>query len=122
MEDRNSPCLSPCTLTLSPGRHSLAATKEGYRRGLRIVEAGRDEEVFVNLDAASGTLVIKSEPSGAQIYVDGRLRTEQTPAVLALPIGQHSIEVVRNGERETHKVNVQDSVITNLSVNLTAQP
>ena len=115
-------CLSPCTLTLSPGRHSLAATKEGYRRGLRIVEAGRDEEVFVNLDAASGTLVIKSEPSGAQIYVDGRLRSEQTPAVLALPIGQHSIEVVRNGERETHKVNVQDSVITNLSVNLTAQP
>jgi hypothetical protein len=109
-------CMSPCSLTLSRGRHSLAATKEGYRRSLRIIEAGQDEEIFVNLDQTSGTVVIRSEPRGAQIYVDGRLRAEQTPAVLTLPTGQHSIEVVRNGVRETRQVDVRESVITNISV------
>ena len=111
-------CMSPCTLTLPRGRHSLATNKEGYRRALRIVEAGPDEEVFVNLDPTSGTVRIRSQPSGAQIYVDGRLRTEQTPAMLTLPTGPHSIEVVRDGVKETQQITVQESMITNLSINL----
>jgi serine/threonine-protein kinase len=114
-------CVSPCTLTLPRGRHSLAATKEGYRRTLRILEVPETDNVFLNLDRTSGTVVVRSEPRGASIYVDGRLRPEQTPAVLTLPTGPHSIEIVRNGSRETHQVTVQESVITNVTVSLGGQ-
>jgi hypothetical protein len=114
-------CVSPCTLTLPRGRHGLAATKEGYRRTLRIIELPQQNDVFLNLDRTSGTVVIRSEPRGASIYVDGRLHPDQTPTVLTLPTGSHSIEVVRDGARETHQVTVQESVITNLNVTLGGQ-
>jgi hypothetical protein len=110
-------CTSPCTLDLTPGRHTLAATKEGYRRTLKILQIPSDQDVFLNLDAAVGTVFIRSEPDGASIYVDGQLRTERTPARLTLPTGSHSIEIVRNGARETRQVVVTDS-ITNVSVDL----
>jgi hypothetical protein len=110
-------CSSPCTLDLAPGRHTLAATKEGYRRTLRILEIPTREDVFLNLDAAVGTVFIRSEPDGAAIYVNGQLRTERTPARLTLPTGSHSIELVRDGARETRQVVVTDSII-NVSVDL----
>jgi hypothetical protein len=73
--------------------------------------------VFLNLDAAVGTVFIRSEPDGAAIYVNGQLRTERTPARLTLPTGSHSIELVRDGARETRQVVVTDSII-NVSVDL----
>jgi hypothetical protein len=114
-------CMSPCSLSLPPGRHTLAATKEGYRRTLRILEPATQGEVFLNLDRTTGTLAIRSEPRGASIYVDGQLRPEKTPAVLALATGSHSIELVHNESREKHEVVVQDSVITNLTVDLSTR-
>jgi hypothetical protein len=113
-------CTSPCTLALAPGRHTLAATKEGYRRTFKILEIPTREDVFLSLDAAVGTVFIRSEPDGASIYVDGQLRTERTPARLTLSTGSHSIEIVRNGARETRQVVVTDS-ITNVSVDLSNQ-
>lgn len=111
-------CTSPCSLPLSRGRHALSATKEGYRRMLRILEVGNDEEIFLNLDRTSGTVVVRSEPRGASIYVNGQMRPEKTPAVLTLPAGSHSIEVVRDGTRATRQIVVPDSMITNVTVDL----
>jgi serine/threonine protein kinase len=114
-------CISPCTLTLGRGRHGLAATKEGFRRTMRILETSMDDEVFLNMDRATGTVVVRSEPAGAQIYVDGQQRSEHTPAVLILPTGNHTIEVVRDNDRGSQQVTVRESGITNLSVRLGAQ-
>jgi serine/threonine-protein kinase len=109
-------CQTPCSIPLGPGRHTLAATMSGYRRTLRIFESPRDSEIFLNLDRATGTVVVRSTPAGAAIVVDGQQWTERTPAMLSLPAGQHTIELVRDGQRESRQVNVRDAAISNLTV------
>ena len=52
---------------------------------LKIFEAPASEDVFLNLDPSSGTLLVRSEPSGADIVVDGQSRSEKTPAMLTFP-------------------------------------
>ena len=111
-------CTTPCTIELPPGRHTIAATREGYRRTLKILEAPASQDIFLNLDPTSGTLLVRSEPRGADIIVDGNARSEKTPAVLTLPTGRHSIEVQQANRKVTQEVVIQDSAITNLSVEL----
>jgi serine/threonine-protein kinase len=109
-------CTSPCTLGLKPGRHTLSATLAGYRRTLRIFEAPRDAELFLNMDRSAGTVIIRSQPPGASVVVDGQQRNEKTPAMLNLPAGPHTIEVIRNGQRQSHQVNVVDSAVSHVAV------
>jgi hypothetical protein len=109
-------CTSPCTLGLKPGRHTLSATLAAYRRTLRIFEAPRDSELFLNMDRSAGTVIVRSVPQGASVVVDGHQRNEKTPAMLNLPAGPHTIEVIRNGQRQSHQVNVVDSAISHVSV------
>jgi hypothetical protein len=103
-------------MDLPPGRHTLAVTMAGYRRALRIFETPNDSEIFLNLDPSSGTVMVRSEPRGASIIVDGETRSEKTPAILTLPAGSHTIELVRDGHRESHQVTVIESAITNVQV------
>ena len=109
-------CTSPCSIELPPGRHTLAATLGGYRRALRIFETPNEGEIFVHMDRASGTVMVRSEPRGASIVVDGEARQEKTPAVLTLSLGPHTIEVAHEGQRESHQVTVRESAITNVQV------
>ena len=109
-------CTSPCTVGLKPGRHTLSATVAGYRRTLRIFETPRDAELFLNMDRSAGTVIVRSQPQGASVVVDGQQRSEKTPAMLNLPAGAHTIEVIRNGQRQSHQVNVVDSAISHVSV------
>jgi serine/threonine-protein kinase len=111
-------CTSPCSVELPRGRHTIAATLEGYRRTLKIFESPAEPEIFLNLDRTNGTLVVRSEPRGASILVDGEPWKEKTPALLTLPTGRHSIEVFNEGKRETHQVTIRESIITNLAVDL----
>jgi hypothetical protein len=49
------------------------------------------------------------------IYIDGNVRPERTPAILRLPTGKHRIEIVRDGDRQSEDITVQESMITNVS-------
>jgi serine/threonine-protein kinase len=113
-----SSCDSPCSVELAPGRHTLSATREGFRRTLRIFQTPADTDLFLNLDRSTGTVVVRSEPPGATIVIDGQQRTERTPAMLTLPVGTHMLEVVGSGRRESHQVTVRDASITNVAVSL----
>jgi hypothetical protein len=103
---------------LPPGRHTLSATRDGFRRTLRIFQTPADSELFLNLDRSTGTVVVRSDPAGAAITVDGQQRSERTPAMLTLPAGQHTLEIAGSGTRESVQVNVRDAGITNVSVSL----
>ena len=105
-------------MELPAGRHTIVATREGYRRTLKIFETPGSDGVFLNLDRMSGTLMVRSEPRGAEIMVDGQLRSEKTPAVLTLPTGRHNIEVQQANRKVTQEVVIRDSGITNLAVDL----
>jgi hypothetical protein len=66
-----TPVTSP---SLQPGRHSLRLQKEMYHDKSRqvTVTRGETETVQVILEPAFGGLVIRSEPSGAEVLIDGK--------------------------------------------------
>jgi hypothetical protein len=110
-------CKTPCDLNLAPGRHTLASRLNGYRAALRIFELPKESEVSMHLEATSGTVMIRSDPPGGAILIDGQVRNEKTPALITLPTGSHKIEVAREGFRNFVEVlDIKDAVITNIEV------
>jgi serine/threonine-protein kinase len=109
-------CESPCSLELPPGRHTLSATRDGYRRTLRIFHTPTEGDLFLNLDRATGTVAVRSDPPGATIVVDGQTRSEKTPAILALPVGLHTVEIVTQAGRDAQQVMVRESSISSVGV------
>jgi serine/threonine protein kinase len=111
-------CKTPCSLNLANGRHTLAVQLQGYRNALRIFTLPQDAEVLVVLDAAKGTLMIKSNPSGGTILIDGQIRPEKTPAMIVVPAGTHKIEVQETGYAPfIEEVTLRDNGVTNIEVN-----
>ena len=109
-------CRTPCTLPLGPGRHTLAATLDGHRRTLKIFELPQDSELMLTLERTTGTLMVKSEPEGASILINGKMRPEKTPAMITLPSGRYTVEIVKDENRNTQEVVVRESVMTNVGV------
>ncbi len=111
-------CVTPCSMELGGGRRVIRFSLSGYRPGQAIVEVPGETSVNVNLDAAGGTLIVKTNPPGARILIDGQLRPETTPAMIVLPAGKHRIAVRREGSQdETQDVEIKDRVISNLEIN-----
>ena len=85
---------------------------------LRIFELPKESEITMHLEATSGTVMIRSDPPGGAIVVDGQVRSEKTPALITLSTGSHKIEVAREGFRNFVEVlDIKDAVITNIEVN-----
>ncbi|AEH51704.1 PEGA domain-containing protein [Pseudothermotoga thermarum] len=66
--------LTPLQTEVTPGQHTLLITKEGYtpfQQTFTIV-AGETRIFNVTLTRATATLRIFTNPTGAQIYIDGR--------------------------------------------------
>ena len=111
-------CKTPCDFILAPGRHTLASSLNGYRAALRIFELPKESLINMHLDATVGTVMIRSDPPGGAILIDGQVRGEKTPALITLPTGSHKIEVAREGSRNFVEVlDIKDAVITNIEVN-----
>lgn len=111
-------CKTPCTIGLSPGRHTLVATLAGHRPEMRIVEMTGPRELFLALSAQTGTLRIETTPPGAQILLNGQPRSETTPATLVLPVGRYQIEVVRDGNRDQQAVEIKEGALVRLHFHL----
>jgi hypothetical protein len=86
-------CTTPCELTLGDGRHVLNFSMAGYRIAPRIIQLPGVTNVTVNLDRMAGTLAISSTPAGATIYLNGERRTERTPAMIRLPVGNYRVRL-----------------------------
>lgn len=113
-------CTTPCRLTLAGGRHTLKVEKEGYRSALRIIEIPSDESIRVSLDRAVGTVMVRSSPPGAAIFVDGREWGSKTPTMMTLPAGKHQVELRLEGYRnEDSAIVVRDGAVMNLDINWT---
>ena len=93
-------CTVPCTLTASPGKHSVFVTQAGYQSFEAPVDvrARSTLSVRARLSAQTGTVVVNSDIREALISVDGEA-SGFTPAVLALPVGRHKMRVSLSGFR-----------------------
>jgi hypothetical protein len=88
--------VTPFALTnLQPGQHSITVSKAGYSTDTRTVNitSGYRATALVHLAQLMATLVVKSDPPGASIYVDGRDVGPKTPAQVSVDKGQHVVLV-----------------------------
>jgi serine/threonine-protein kinase len=92
--------VTPFVLTnLEPGQHSITVSKAGYStdtRAVAVASANRTTTV-IHLAQLMATLIVKSDPPGANIYVDGRDVGTKTPAQVSVDKGQHVVLVRMSG-------------------------
>lgn len=97
-EVRQTKSVDRYTERLSAGSHRLVVTHPQFGKWSRSIEIKPNLQSSVKVDFnRMVTLTITSNPVWAEIYVDGKSTGKQTPHQLILRIGQHSIEVRRNG-------------------------
>ncbi len=92
--------ITPFVLTsLQPGQHSITVSKTGYSTDTRAVNvtSGIRATTVAHLNQLMATLVVKSDPPGANIYVDGRDVGTKTPAQVSIDKGQHVVLVRMSG-------------------------
>jgi serine/threonine protein kinase len=92
--------VTPFALTnLQPGQHSLTVSKAGYVTDSRTVAVTSGNRTTANIRLAPlmATLVVKSDPAGASIYVDGRDMGTKTPGQVSVDKGQHVVLVRMSG-------------------------
>ena len=91
---------TPLALTnLQPGQHSVTVSKPGFSADSRTVNvsAGNRATTVVHLAKLMATLVVKSNPPGANIYVDGRDMGTKSPGQVSVDKGQHVVLVRMSG-------------------------
>lgn len=88
---------TPLTLALKSGqRYELRAFKAGYGDVVRTVElgAGESRDLSLSLTPLIGTLVVRTQPANAELYVGGKRRSKSDGSVsLSLPTRPQRIEV-----------------------------
>ena len=87
--------LTPLTLAVKPGAHSLELRGNGAPRLMPItVAAGTQVSQYIELPATASTfgqLRIRTEPAGARVSVDGVARGLSPITVADLPPGEHAV-------------------------------
>lgn len=111
-------CVSPCSLTLAAGRHTLKVDRTGYRLALKVVEVPTESTTRIPLEMKTGTVMVRSNPPGATVYVDGKEWASKTPVMMTLPSGKHLLQFTKEGYRaEESSVDVRDGGVMNLDIN-----
>ena len=90
--------MTPLTLSLPIGTHTMEITVGDTKRSLPLtIEAGtttkQDVEFATDIEGATGRLEITSEPSGADVTIDGSPKGVTPLTVIALPIGVHKLTI-----------------------------
>jgi hypothetical protein len=92
--------VTPFAMTdLQPGQHSITVSKPGYVTDTRSINvtSGNHATEMVHLTQLLATLVVKSDPPGASIYIDGKDAGVKTPAQVSVNKGQHVVLVRLSG-------------------------
>jgi predicted Ser/Thr protein kinase len=87
---------------LAAGHHTLVFTKAGYLQQTRSIDsiAAKSVDVSAELTPAVSTLVVTSNPQGANVWVDGKDSGMTTPAQLTVEKGFHRLAVRKTGFRD----------------------
>jgi len=92
--------VTPFAMTnLQPGQHTVSVSKAGYTsesRAVNIASGAKANSIF-HLVQPMATLIVKSSPAGANIYVDGHAVNAKTPAQVSVNKGSHVVLVRMSG-------------------------
>ena len=103
--DGSRSCLSPCSIPLSSGRHTLKAELAGYNVAQKIIQVPTDGNVFLPLVRSVGVLLVSSEPSGSKVAVDGK-NYGATPVTLHLSAGSHHLTLSDGDRRHDETIEI----------------
>ncbi len=111
--------LTPLTLTVTPGAHTLELRWRQRTRTFSL-DVAPGAEMTQTLDwgqmVDTGGLRVTSDPSGAQVIVDGRLRGQTPLALSELRVGRHTVVVRAETGTVTERVSVHAGETTTLDV------
>jgi hypothetical protein len=87
---------------LAAGNHMIVFTKPGYLPQSRLVESvtGKSVDVNAELTPAVSTLVVTSNPQGANVWIDGKDSGQVTPTQLTVEKGPHRVTVKKAGFKD----------------------
>ena len=107
---------------LAPGRYNIIVLKEGYEPYERNVTLNPDQDYSINakLEYTMSRLVVKSEPEGASVFVNGEL-IGKTPTEKILEPGTYEVTVSLEGY-ETYETDItlEKGEVRELSLTLDA--
>jgi len=116
--------VTPLTLSLSPGRHTLKLANEGNVRSMPItITAGGQVSQLIELPRASsllGELQVRTEPAGAQVTVDGHVYGRSPLTVEGLAPGPHAVLLENEMGSMTQDVKIEAGTTASLVVPLTS--
>lgn len=90
---------TPLEQSLNIGKYILEVKKTGYKDYKKdiTIERGKETTVIANLEISTGTLIVKTEPDGATVFVDAK-NYGLTPIEIGdLEIGEHEIVISKDG-------------------------
>ncbi len=102
--------ITPFTAShLAAGTHTIVFSKSGYLQQTKSVEsvAGKSVDVSADLAPAVSTIVVTSNPQGANVWVDGKDSGLTTPTQLTVEKGFHKVTVRKTGFKE---MSMEDTV------------
>jgi serine/threonine-protein kinase len=113
-------CVTPCTLQVPPGRHSLSLQLEGYQEERRDLHVGDEaqEEPLISLRKTAGVLMITTVPEGATITINNKVQSQKTPAQINLPPGSYTVMVDKDGRRAVDRVDIRNGNTNFLKITL----
>jgi serine/threonine-protein kinase len=111
-------CTTPCSINLAAGRHTFIASHDGYRRATRVVELPRDASISFDMDPMAGTLMVRTNPPGATIFIDGKEHPQKSPAMIRLSVGKYRVAVAKEGfAKDEGEVVIKDNAVHDLTFN-----
>ena len=128
LDDKDLELQTPAKIdSIVPGEHTIAVRKNGYQPYAQNIQITEGDTVSVSAslirevsNVATGSIVVHSTPSGAQVIVDGVDTKLKTPCTLEnLSAGRHSIKVAKAGYQTAQFARVvKTGQTTNLSATL----
>ena len=96
---------TPHEISLSPGAHEIVVEKNGYKTQKETVQVrvGKEINVKILLEAVGGSIAVKSEPSSANVYLDGRLIGETPDTITDLKPLRYNVTVKKEGYKDWSK-------------------
>jgi hypothetical protein len=116
--------VTPLTISLPPGTHKVELKSGGGGRTVPItIVAGAQVSQYIELPLAAsgvGQLMVRTEPAGARVTVDGVMRGTSPTTIADLSIGEHAVVLEGDLGSVKHSVTIESGATAQLVVPLTA--
>ena len=99
---------SPITIPNVPvGSHTVKYTKSGYDDCSKAVTVNADQQTNVHCDLVvipqKGSIYATSNPSGANVYLDGTYKGTSPITISNVPVGSHTVKYTKSGYVDCEK-------------------